>query len=150
MQKYFRNAFIFCTLSMAILPNILMAAAQESISHPSTPEIPKEHVRGELWTGKLYSSKYRAGACFDSKGNAHGVLILTLKDGQEDVYHFHGTKNIQGTLQLKHSSGHTFTGHFETAHTIQGAVTTKNGFTVKLKGKREQNVLLLGPTCRPL
>ncbi len=150
LQKYIRNTLIFCTIGMGMLPNTLMAATQENIVTAPALETPEGHVYGELWTGKLYSSKYKAGACFDTKGNAHGVLILTLKDGQEDVYHFHGTKNIQGILQLKHNSGHAFTGQFENATTIKGTVTTKNGFTVKLKGKREQNSLLLGPTCRPL
>ncbi len=150
LQKYIRNTFIFCAMGVGMASSPLMAVAQEDIPAAPILEAPDGHVYGELWTGKLYSSKYKAGACFDTEGNAQGVLILTLKDGQEDVYHFHGTKNIQGILQLKHNSGHTFTGQFENATTIKGTVTTKNGFTVKLKGKREQNALLLGPTCRPL
>ncbi len=109
----------------------------------------KESVYGELWTGSLYTSTYKAGACLDPQGNVQGVLILRLKSGEEDIYHFKGTKNIQGLLNLKHNSGHRFKGRFESATSIKGEVKTKNGFTVKLQGKRQQNVLL-GDHCRPL
>ncbi len=126
----------------------------ETNAHSDTTPATQAHVtpevRGELWTGALYSSKYKAGACINAQGHVHGVLILQLKNGDEDVYHFSGTKDITGKLHLKHSSGHTFVGTFESATRIEGKVTTKNGFTVKLKGTREQNALLHGPTCRPL
>ncbi len=145
IYKNIFKALLACTFSFGALFSPLSAKAQEEIpAAPSSPEI-----RGELWTGSLYSSKYRAGVCIDTDGKTHGVLILTLKDGKEDVYHFHGTKDIHGILRLKHSSGHKFKGHFASATSIEGKVTTKNGFTVKLKGHRAQNILLNGPSCRP-
>ncbi len=139
------------TLSFGAVVDTVRAEVQQNPPPASPPsqEEPSTQTRGELWTGALYSSKYRAGACIDESGKVHGVLILTLKDGKEDVYHFQGSKDIQGIFRLKHSSGHAFKGNFTSATGIEGKVKTKNGFTVKLKGKREQNAVLNGPTCRP-
>ncbi len=104
---------------------------------------------GELWTGELYTSTYKAGACLDPKGAIHGVLIVRLKNGEEDIYHFRGTRDIKGIIRLKHNDGHTFKGQFDNATSISGDIDLANGFSVSLKGTRQQNVPL-GPHCRPL
>ncbi len=141
IRKICATLFFVCSLSS-------MAWAEKT-QNLQTHHTPKESVYGELWSGSLYTSTYKAGVCLDPQGNVQGVLILRLKNGDEDVYHFKGTKDIQGLLSLKHKSGHSFKGYFESATSIKGKVKTKNGFTVKLQGERQQNVLL-GDHCRPL
>ncbi len=138
-----------CTLFLgtALLFGNVCSATPTTDSKPATL-LPQE-TRGELWTGDLYSSKYKAGACIDKEGNVRGVLELHLKNGDIDVYHFWGQQDAQGVIRAKHSSGHRFEGVFQGEHVITGKVRTKQGFTVKLKGRRTQNVLLT-ETCGPI
>ncbi len=145
-MKNIKNTFyILFFLCFSLSPSTALTK-----ENPPTPtQQTEKKLYGELWTGSLYSSTYRAGACISPQGKVEGVLILRLKNGDEDVYHFSGTRNIQGILDLRHPSGHSFKGSFVSATAIQGKVKTKNGFTVTLKGKRQQHVLL-GEKCRPL
>ncbi len=106
-------------------------------------------VQKELWSGNMYSSTFKAGVCIDNKGNVNGVLFLRLKNGKISTYTYSGTKNSENKLSLRHHSGHTFNGKLESDTVVSGKVKTKNGYTVKLKGKRTLNAPL-GPRCQPL
>ncbi len=128
-----------------------LAPCSVAYATEATPKIETQDTKiiGELWTGSIYSSTYRAGVCMEPKGLVHGVLILRLRNGDEDIYHFRGTKDIKGILHLKHNDGHSFKGQFDSATAVQGNIKLANGFSIKLTGTREQNVLL-GQSCRPL
>ncbi len=106
-------------------------------------------VQKELWTGKIYSSTFKVGACIDTNNHVHGVLYLRLKDGKVDTYSFSGNKDNNGVLNLRHNSGHLFTGKFDSDTVISGKIKTKNGYIVELKGQRTQNAPL-GARCEPL
>ncbi len=104
---------------------------------------------GELWTGSLYTSTYRAGLCIESDGRVRGVLLLKLKNGQIDTYHFYGIMDSNGIIKAKHKSGHLFVGKFDDEISVSGDVTLSNGFSVELKGDRLQNATLT-ERCGPL
>ncbi len=120
----------------------------EANSQVSVEEDSKE-TYGELWSGKLYTSTYRAGVCTSKEGKMRGVLLLKLSNGQVDVYHFYGSKDGQNIMYLYHNYGHRFVGHYVNDREVAGEITLKNGFSVKLTGQRTQNVLLT-ERCGPL
>lgn len=108
-----------------------------------------EALTTEYWEGKVLTARFRAGMCFQKDGKARGVLILTHRNGNEDVYHLYGTH--RGTyFDLSHSSGHYFNGQRTGPDTMEGQVKLSNGMKMKLKGSRKQNVSLKAPDCAPL
>ncbi len=116
--------------------------------HTTFPALAEE-IRGELWTGSVYSSTFTAGVCVDSNNAVRGVLILQLRNGQKDTYHFNGNKNLQEVFHVRHNDGHTFSGKIDNENSVSGTLKTSKGFKITLHGKRKQNVIL-GPHCRPL
>ncbi len=108
-----------------------------------------QEIRGELWSGSIYSSTFKAGVCIDDQDAVHGVLLLRQRNGQEDSYHFYGNKNLKEVFHLRHNDGHIFSGKITGEHSVSGTVKLRQGISIPLQGKREQNVLL-GTQCRPL
>ncbi len=145
--------FYFFSLSM---PGSLALAQQEDnatqkqdvVTEVTAAESPVE-IYGELWSGKLYTSTYMAGVCTSDTGKMHGVLLLKLANGQTDVYHFYGSKDVQNMLYLYHNSGHRFEGNYVNDREVTGKITLENGFSVELTGQREQHVRLT-EKCGPL
>ena len=118
---------------------------------PNTLADPPAEIR-ELWTGKLYSSTFRAGLCMPGQGDGdiRGVLLLRLSSGQVDVYHFSG-RTEGGKIRLRHPpSGHSFKGQLDNAAEVSGEIRLKSGFTVQLTGQRQGDAELSADTCRPL
>ncbi len=103
----------------------------------------------ELWEGKVLTAKFRAGMCFEPDGKARGVLILTHRNGNEDVYHLYGTMK-DNKFELSHSSGHYFSGSLENPDQMEGKVKLSNSMKMSLKGSRKKNVTLKAPDCAPL
>ena len=103
----------------------------------------------ELWTGKVLTATFRAGMCFRTDGRARGVLILRHSNGQEDTYHLYGSIR-DNAFDLSHGSGHTFTGRITGPRSMEGRVKLKNGLSLNLEGKREQDVPLAAEDCAPL
>ncbi len=136
--------FILCFfLSFFLAPNL--SFAQEN----STQNTESDEVIGELWTGSIYTSTFRAGACFSDDGKVQGVLHLKLQNGQIDTYHFYGTMDRDGVIDAAHRSGYRFVGRFESDTKISGKAMLTNGFSTKLRGDRFQNVKLT-KRCGPL
>lgn len=103
----------------------------------------------ELWEGKILTARFRAGICFKPDGKAMGVLILTHRNGNEDVYHLYGSVR-NNKFDLSHSSGHYFNGELTGPDSMEGHVKLANGMKMSLKGSRKQNVTLKAPDCAPL
>ncbi len=122
----------------------VLGYALPSLSAEIEPDVQKE-----LWSGRMYSSTFKAGVCIDNKGDVRGVLFLRLKEGKISTYTYSGSKNSNNEFNLRHHSGHSFKGKFESDSVVSGKVKTKNGYTVNLKGKRTLNAPL-GPRCQPL
>jgi len=92
----------------------------------------------ELWTGRLYSSTYRAGICIKSNGDMHGALYLRQANGAVDRYTVVG--KIDGDLiTATHHSGHKFKGRFTSKDTVRGELTLKNGYKLKVRAQRSPN-----------
>ncbi len=154
IQSILKIIFILCiSLGVYFIPHHMAHADPASLVTTTTPEPPQTHTTlhryGELWTGKLYSSTYRAGSCRAADGKMQGVLLLKLENGQIDVYHFYGNIDPLGVIRLHHHSGNRFEGNFVNEEEVKGKVTLANGFSMSLSGKRHQNVELT-ETCRPL
>lgn len=113
------------------------------------PQTPPAELR-ELWTGGIYASSFRVGICIEPDGEARGVLLLRVPSGNVDVYHFRGRRADDGTISLRHPSGHSFTGSFSDDDTVRGTGLLKNGFKATLQGTRTHNAPLTPDTCRPL
>ncbi len=96
------------TYSIKILFIVSMLLLNFAPTVQSAEQNPTEQK--ELWSGKLYTSTYTAGACINADGSVRGVLLLRLKNGKIDRYTFTGNKDAQGVFHLEHNSGHTFTG----------------------------------------
>lgn len=163
-----RRAIRTCTLGLLCLGLALLtapvSAAQNAPASPTAAETgaaekapqadvapspaPAADGTRELWTGKLYSSTYRAGVCLKSDGSVQGVLLLRVPSGKVDVYHFYG-QHAAGRVSAKHSSGHTFDGQLENEQVVSGTIRLKSGFTIELEGQRTHHVELT-ETCRPL
>ncbi len=122
--------------------------ADQNPTKISYPVQAKETI-GELWTGSIYSSTYRAGACFSPDGTVKGVLLLKLKNGKVITYHFNGTKDEKGIIRAEHSSGYKFRGKFDSVVDVSGKVTLKSGFKINVEGMRLQNSKLT-ESCGPL
>ncbi len=150
--------FSLCALIFLTMIGTVKSATTDVVHETPSDTLPmppladtseKPETIGELWTGSLYSSTYKAGVCIASDGAVRGVLHLRLKGGQVDTYHFYGQQSADGRIKAKHSSGHRFEGYFINDHIIKGNVRTKGGFSVKLEGKREQGVVLTD-SCGPV
>ncbi len=145
MRKYI--IFICCIFGLGyITPPPCLAV--ENTTKISPPKQAQETI-GELWTGSIYSSTFRAGACFSPDGKVHGVLLLKLKNGQVDTYHFSGTKDKDGVIRASHHSGYRFIGRIENAFKVSGEVILNNGFSIDIEGDRLQNSKLT-ERCGPL
>ncbi len=105
--------------------------------------------RRELWTGSLYTSTYRIGLCVKPSGEARGVVLLRLRNGDVDVYHVKGAVQ-NGRITARHHSGHRFEGKYTSPDTVDGAITLRSGRTVSLTAKRTPHARLTGDDCRPL
>ncbi len=133
-------------IGLIIMPHPSMA--EEKSTKISAPKQAQETI-GELWTGSVYTSTFRAGACIAPDGKVNGVLLLKLKNGQVDTYHFYGTMDKDGIIRAKHHSGYKFKGRFDSAVKVSGEATLNNGFTIDLEGDRFQNTKLT-ERCGPL
>ncbi len=157
MKNIQRYSFIICfTLSLVFLQSLcvgLAFAQNNTPAHDNTTKLstPKqaEETIGELWTGSIYSSTFRAGACIHPDGKVNGVLLLKLKNGQVDTYHFYGNMDEHGIIRAKHNSGYKFKGKIDSVVKVSGEVTLNNGFTIDIEGNRLQNSKLT-KTCGPL
>ncbi len=138
IKKHLSVSF-FCMLSICVFNSLDVTKANGQ----------EQEIRGELWSGSIYSSTFRAGVCIDDNDAVHGVLLLRLKNGQEDVYHFQGNKNLKNVFHIMHRDGHLFSGKIVNATNVSGTLKTSKGFEIELNGKREIEVLL-GKNCRPL
>ncbi len=136
----------FALISMIACPSL--SIAQDNTTKLSVPA-QEPLMLGELWTGSIYTSTFEAGACFFPDGRMRGVLLLKLKNGQVDTYHFQGTMDSNGIIDAAHKSGHRFVGKFEDEFNVSGEVTLSNGFSTTLSGKRLSNVKL-NDRCGPL
>lgn len=103
----------------------------------------------ELWTGELYTSRFRVGLCFSATGKVRGALFLRRADGQIDEYHFNGTVH-NNHIEAHHSSGHTFAGRLVSHDRVEGRISLKNGMKIFLEGKRHQDAPLNLDDCSPL
>ena len=106
------------------------------------------HGQREVWSGKLYSSTYRAGVCLGEDGGLRGVLYLRTSSGQVDTYHFIG-RHDQGRVLARHHSGHEFQGQLDNNTEVSGTIILSNGFKIKLTGQREAQAQLT-ENCGPL
>ena len=105
--------------------------------------------RRELWTGSLYTSTYRIGLCVKPSGEARGVVLLRIYNGDVDVYHVEGTVR-NGRITARHHSGHTFEGKYDSSDRASGTITLKSGRRISLKAKRTPDARLTEDDCRPL
>ena len=121
-----------------LLPATLLAAetAQEASAE-----------RQELWSGSIYTSKFRCGFCFSPTGKARGVLLLRTAYGQVDVYHLYGSIS-QGHVDVRHSSGHHVLGDIQ-GDSVTGSITLGSGRTISFKGKRQTGMALAPEDCAP-
>ena len=140
MEKLF---ILKLLLSMLIFSSFQSVCAAEDLIKSSDKQTT------EYWEGKVLTARFRAGMCFQPNGKAHGVLILTHRNGNEDVYHLYGTYR-DSYFDLSHSSGHYFNGQRTGPDSMEGQVKLSNGMKMKLKGSRKQNVSLKAPDCAPL
>ncbi len=108
-----------------------------------------QEERRELWTGSLYTSTYRIGLCVKPSGEARGVVLLRIYNGDVDVYHVEGTVR-NGRITARHHSGHTFEGTYDSPDRVSGTITLKSGRRISLKAKRTPDARLTGDDCRPL
>ena len=139
----------FSAAALACLVVLLAVTAT-----PAAETAPKTIKSGsgevtELWTGKVLTATFRAGMCFRTDGRARGVLILRHANGQEDTYHLYGHIRANA-FDLTHGSGPSFTGRLTGPASMEGRVKLKNGLSLNLEGKREQDVPLLAEDCAPL
>lgn len=119
--------------------------AAETTQQPTQPTLVEQR---EIWSGRLYTSTYRAGVCIDPMGKVRGVLLVRTMGGAVDPYHFSG--NVEnGSIRATHGSGHSFKGSFASDDEVQGTITLKSGRNISLSGKRQHNVELT-ESCRPL
>jgi len=94
-----------------------------------------DEERRELWTGRLYSSTYRAGLCIKSNGDLYGTVYLRQINGAVDRYTIFG--KIDGErITARHNSGHEFRGRFLSQDMVQGRLTLKNGYTIDVRALR--------------
>lgn len=128
---------------------ILLAASTPSLRAENPYIKPGKEQDTELWEGKILTARFRAGMCFKPDGKAMGVLILTHRNGNEDVYHLYGSMK-NNKFNLSHSSGHYFNGELTGPDSMSGLVKLANGMKMSLKGSRKQNVTLKAPDCSPL
>ena len=111
------------------------------------PSVASAQERQELWSGSIYTSKFRCGFCFADNGKARGVLLLRTLTGQVDVYHLYGT--ISGNhVDVRHSSGHHVLGDI-LGNEVEGSITLGTGRTISFQGKRETRVQLAPDDCAP-
>lgn len=103
----------------------------------------------ELWEGKVLTASFKVGMCFARDGKARGVLILTHRNGKNDVYHLYGSLKDKH-FDLAHSSGHFFKGELTGPEEMKGKVKLSNGLRLTLKGRRTQNARLYGDDCSPV
>lgn len=132
-------------LGLLLRAALLCGALSLSVAAPGRAE---DELR-ELWTGRLYTSTYRAGVCVRPDGDLRGVLLLRLASGAVDVYHFQGRME-NGDITARHSSGHKFQGRFADENAVVGKIVLKSGRRVDLRGRRVRGTILSTDTCRPL
>ena len=130
------------------------SAAAGAAVDPKTPPAasaasPAGEERRELWTGSLYTSTYRIGLCVAPTGEARGVVLLRIYNGDVDVYHVEGVVR-NGRITARHHSGHRFEGKYTSPDTVDGVITLKSGRKVSLTAKRTPHARLTGDDCRPL
>lgn len=130
---------LLCCALAGILPSLFFAAGIQAAS-------PDEKT--ELWQGTVLGARFRTGVCFAPNGSARGVLLLTHRNGQTDVYHLYG--HLAGNaFELRHGSGHVFRGSLFSDGRMEGRVRLSGGLSMSLSGARTPNVRLAGD-CAPL
>jgi hypothetical protein len=102
--------------------------------------------RRELWTGRMYTSSYRAGICVNGRGELRGTLYLRRADGVVDRYTVFG-RTTGEDVTASHSSGHVFIGRFVSPELVQGELTLKNGHRMTVRAARSRDVEVDGD-CR--
>ncbi|MBO4334296.1 MAG: hypothetical protein J5846_00475 [Desulfovibrio sp.] len=125
-------------LAWLVLPSLVLA---------KDPVQDSAKERQELWSGSIYTSKFRCGFCFSPTGKARGVLLLRTLYGQVDVYHLYGSIS-QGHVDVRHSSGHHVVGDIQ-GDTVTGSITLGSGRTISFKGKRQTGQSLAPDDCAP-
>jgi hypothetical protein len=99
-------------------------------SHASPDE-----ERRELWTGRLYSSTYRAGICIKSDGEVYGAVYLRQVGGAVDRYTISG--QVEGErITARDYSGHEFKGRVDSKATVRGKLTLSNGHKLNVRALR--------------
>jgi len=102
---------------------------------PACGASPVAEEHRELWTGRMYSSTYRAGICIKSNGEVYGALFLRQASGAVDRYTLSG--KVDGKrISVRHSSGHVFQGVFTSKNTVEGELVLKNGHKMRVRALR--------------
>ena len=125
---------------------LLLCALVLSWSCPAWAAAPGE--KSEMWEGRVLGATFRAGVCYNARGKARGVLLLTHASGQTDTYHLDGSLS-GGKFELRHGSGHVFSGSLDSSTTMRGKVKLANGLRLSLKGRRVFG-RRLAADCAPL
>ena len=111
----------------------------EDVAPPeATASAEAEKERRELWTGRLYTSTYRAGICINDRGALRGAVYLRQLGGAVDRYTVSGTVE-DGRVTARHGSGHVFQGYFVSESEVEGELTLKNGRKLRVLAARGQN-----------
>ena len=145
-----RRLALWQNTGMKVLAMILLLLASLISTSPAAETVVSNARQvTELWEGSALTARFRVGMCHDRKGKAWGVLLLRHANGQEDVYHLHGTL-ANNEFSLRHSSGHYLSGTLDDDGTMKGKAKLQNGLTMSLSGKRTLNAPLKVPDCAPL
>lgn len=143
-MTYLRGITALCCMAMLwlLLTGHCAAAQTPQSAHA-------DDALRELWTGTLYTATFRMGVCVTHAGVLRGVLLLRHKNGDEDVYHVHGTVD-NGHIRARHNSGHVFEGYFVGEDRVHLNVTLKGGRILHLEGVRIRDPAMRLDTCRPI
>ncbi|MDR0466530.1 MAG: hypothetical protein LBH94_04140, partial [Deltaproteobacteria bacterium] len=115
LERNRRSVFLALLCGLAFCPH----PVADSCAGP-------DEERRELWTGRMYSSTYRAGVCIRNDGEVYGALYLRQTTGAVDRYTGYG-KVAGERVTARHNSGHKFEGRFVSEDTVQGELTLNNG-----------------------
>ena len=144
------SSLIFCLLLCFILSPSTLSFAEPKHAPQSTLQQQNDGPeQTELWTGKIFTSKFKCGFCFAPSGKARGVLFLRTSFGQVDVYHLYGTFK-DGRVDARHSSGHHVRGRVLDNNKVKGTIKLASGRKVTFKGTRTVGVPLAKEDCAPL
>lgn len=90
-------------------------------------------------TGTWESSYFLADILIEVKqkrDRIRGKVVISRLIGGDNSYHFRGRVTEDGSIEASHTSGHTFSGKLTARNKGTGVLTTKNGTTLNITGKR--------------